>query len=148
SEVLAAYREEGLSETKGIVIEVQGEDAIAKSSPTLYPTADRSSPAVYPYSPSKIKINAIGGYNWRVPGDWIEWEIEVPETGLYEITFKSKQNWVRGIYSPRKLTINGEVPFKEAEQIPFKFYNTYQMISVGEDNPYLFKLDKGKHTLR
>lgn len=148
SEAIAKYREEGYSETKGIVVEVQGEDAVAKSSPTLYPTADRSSPAVTPYSPSKIKINAIGGYNWRVPGDWIEWEVEVPETGLYEITFKSKQNWVRGNYSPRKLTIDGEVPFKEAEQIPFKFYNTYKLISVGEDEPYLFKLDKGKHTLR
>lgn len=148
-EALAAHRAEGAAETAGILIEIQGEDAVAKSSPTLYPTADRSSPAVYPYSPKNIRINAIGGYNWRIPGDWIEWEFEVPETGLYQIALKTKQNWARGIYSTRKLTIDGELPFEEAKQLPFVFGNTYRNeILGGEEEPYLFYLEKGKHTLR
>lgn len=148
-EVLAGHLASGAKQTEGIMIEIQGEDATAKSSPTLYPTADRSSPAVTPYSPKYIRINAIGGYNWRVPGDWIEWEFEVPESGLYEITLKTKQNWARGIYSTRKLTIDGELPFAEAKQLPFRFGNTYKNIKLGnEDEPYLFYLEEGKHTLR
>lgn len=148
-ETLARYRAEGYKETSGIMIEIQGEDATAKSSPTLYPTTDRGSPAVYPYSPRYIRVNTIGGYNWRVPGDWIEWEFEVPESGLYEITFKSKQNWARGIYSTRKLTIDGELPFAEAKQLPFKFGNTYKHVKLGgNEEPYLFYLEEGKHTIR
>lgn len=149
AEALEKYRAVGARETEGIVIEIQGEDATAKSSPTLYPTADKSTPAVHPYSPRYIRINTIGGYNWRVPGDWIEWEFEVPESGLYEITFKAKQNWARGIYSTRKLTIDGKLPFAEAKHIPFKFANTYRYVKVGGDEePHLVYLEKGRHTLR
>ena len=83
-----------------------------KSSPTLYPISDRSSPLMEPYHVSKIRMNAIGGYNWRVPGQWIEWEIEVPETGLYQIAFKRKQDFLRGIYTTRSLTIDGNTPLK------------------------------------
>jgi ABC-type glycerol-3-phosphate transport system substrate-binding protein len=147
-ETLKRYQGEGLQETKDILITVQGEDAIAKSSPTLYSQTERTSPAVYPYSPSKTRVNTIGGYNWRIPGQWIEWEIEAPETGLYKIGFKSQQNFVRGIYSTRKLTIDGEVPFDEMKRVPFKFGSGYRLDVMGGSEPYLFQLAKGKHILR
>lgn len=147
-QMLKRYQSEGLKETKGHLITVQGEAAVAKSSPMLYPVSERTSPAVFPYSPNKIKVNTIGGYNWRVPGQWVEWEFDAPETGLYNIAFKTQQNWVRGIYSTRKLTIDGEVPFAEMENVAFKFRNDYQMEVMGGDEPYLFKLEKGKHTIR
>lgn len=140
--------EQGADPVSGVLVTAQGEDAIAKSSPTLYPLSERSSAAVTPYSASKIKINTIGGFNWRLPGQWIEWEIEVPQTGLYKIAFKAKQNFVRGIYSTRKLTIDGAVPFQEMEQVAFKYKNGYRLDVMGGDDPYLFKLDKGKHVLR
>ncbi|XID90291.1 extracellular solute-binding protein [Paenibacillaceae bacterium WGS1546] len=142
------HRAEGANKTEGILLIVQGEDAVAKSSPTLYPQTERSSPAVTPYSPSKTRVNTIGGYNWRVPGQWIEWEIDVPETGLYKIAFKSQQNFVRGIYSARRLTIDGQVPFKEMEIVPFRFKSDYRIDVMGGDEPYLFHLEEGRHTLR
>lgn len=147
-DALKRYQAEGQEETEGLLIEVQGEDAIAKSSPTLYPVNERTSPAVYPYSAKEARINTIGGYNWRIPGQWIEWEIDVPETGLYKIAFKAQQNFVRGIYSTRRLTIDGEVPFKEMEKVAFRFKNGYRMDVMGAKEPYLFKLEKGKHILR
>ncbi|WP_199614234.1 extracellular solute-binding protein [Paenibacillus alkalitolerans] len=147
-ETLKRYQAEGLNEAKNIMITVQGEDAIAKSSPTLYPQSERTSSAVYPYSPSMIRVNTIGGYNWRIPGQWIEWEFEVPETGLYKIGMKTQQNFVRGIYSTRRLTIDGKVPFKEMERVPFRFNNNYRLDVMGGAEPYLFILEKGKHILR
>lgn len=36
-------------------------------------------------------MNTIGGNNWRVPGQWIAWEVEAPEDGLYNITIKGRQ---------------------------------------------------------
>ncbi|HEX7057204.1 MAG TPA: extracellular solute-binding protein [Bacilli bacterium] len=147
-ETLQQYLAEGLKETKDWLLTIQGEDAVKKSSPTLYPQAERSSSAVTPYSPKLIRVNSIGGYNWRMPGDWIEWEVDVPETGLYKIGMKAKQNFVRGIYSTRRLLINGEVPFKEANRIPFRFKSGYRIDVIGGDQPYLFKLQKGKNVIR
>lgn len=147
-QMLKQYDADDIKETEGQMIAIEGEASSAKSSPTLYPLSERSSAAVYPYSASKIKINTIGGFNWRLPGQWMEWEIDVPKTGLYKIAFKSQQNFVRGIYSTRKLTIDGEVPFKEMEKIAFRYKSGYRLDVMGGKDPYLFKLEQGKHTLR
>ena len=147
-ELYQSYQTQGYSKTSGVLLEIQGEDAIAKSSPTLYAQSERTSPAVTPYDPSKVKVNTIGGYNWRIPGQWIEWEMEVPEDGLYKIAFKSQQNFVRGIYSTRRLLIDGSVPFEEMERVPFRYESGYRLDVMGEDEPYLFYLEKGKHVLR
>lgn len=147
-QVKARYEAEGVRETAGHMIVVQAEQAVAKSSPTLYPLSERSSPGVTPYSASKVRINTIGGYNWRLPGQWLEWEVEVPETGLYHIGFRSKQNFVRGIYATRRLTIDGQVPFAEMNRAAFRYDSGYRVDVMGGDDPYLFHLDKGKHVLR
>lgn len=147
-QVLQQYEAEGMKGTNGQLITIEGEASIAKSSPTLYPLSERSSAAVTPYSASKIKINTIGGLNWRLPGQWMEWEIDVPETGLYNIAFKIQQNYVRGIYSTRRLTIDGEIPFKEMEKVAFRYKSAYRLDVMGGDSPYMYRLEKGKHTLR
>lgn len=149
ADVSKGYDPEGYKETKGHFIKVQGEDAVYKSSPTLYPITDRSSPSTEPYDVSKIVMNTIGGNNWRVPGQWIAWEMEVPEDGLYKIAIKSRQELLRGIYSTRSLQIDGEVPFKEMLQIPFFYNSDWQMNVLGtNEEPYLFYLTKGKHELK
>ncbi|WP_210090979.1 extracellular solute-binding protein [Paenibacillus turicensis] len=148
-EVAKEYEIKGYKETTGHFIKVQGEDAVYKSSPTLYPITDRSSPSTEPYDVSKIVMNTIGGNNWRVPGQWIAWEMEVPEDGLYKIAIKSRQELLRGIYSTRSLQIDGEAPFKEMLQIPFFYNSDWQMNVLGtNEEPYLFYLTKGKHELK
>ena len=147
-ELKAVYEEQGLKPAQDQFILVQGEAAAAKSSPTLYPISDRSSPSVTPYHVSKIRMNAIGGLNWRLPGQWIEWEVEVPEDGLYQIALKRKQEQLRGVYATRSLTIDGKIPFEEMKRIRFNYNAKWQMDVLGGDEPYLFYLDKGKHRIR
>ncbi len=147
-DTLKANLVEGVKETSGILLTVEGEDAVAKSSPTLYPQTERSSPAVTPYSTHQVRVNTIGGNNWRIPGQWIEWKVEVQKTGLYKLGFKTQQNFVRGIYSTRRLLINGEVPFSEAERVPFKYKSGYRVDVLGGDEPYLFKLNEGVNVIR
>ncbi|MFD2505327.1 extracellular solute-binding protein [Paenibacillus septentrionalis] len=143
------YKKEGIRETSGHELRIEGEASILKSSPTLYPVSERTSAAVYPYSASLIKINTIGGYNWRMPGQWVEWEVEVPEDGLYNISFVAQQNWKRGIYSTRKLSIDGKVPFEEMNTIGFKYASGYRVETMGNgDEPYLYYLTAGKHQIR
>ncbi|WP_036717760.1 extracellular solute-binding protein [Paenibacillus harenae] len=148
-EVKADYASKNYNETSGHLIKVQGENATYKSSPTLYPIPDRSSPSTEPYDVSKIRMNTIGGNNWRVPGQWIAWEIEAPEDGLYRIAIKNRQELLRGIYSTRSLWIDGEIPFQEMTQIPFYYDSDWQMEVLGSgEEPYLFYLTKGKHELK
>jgi ABC-type glycerol-3-phosphate transport system substrate-binding protein len=128
----------------------QGEDAEYRSSPTLYAVFDRASSNTEPYSASKIKLNSIGGEQWRVSGQWIEWEIEVPEDGLYNLSFKSKQNYNRGLVSIRTVIIDGETPFKEAADLEFRYDTGWKLTTLSDENgiPYKLPLTKGKHTIR
>lgn len=149
-EVKVEYQANNLEPVSDTFIKVQAEDAVRKSSPTLFPLTDRSSPTVEPYHVSKLRVNTIGGQNWRQPGQWIEWEVEVEEEGLYQIALKRKQDLLRGIYSSRTLTVNGEVPFKEMDVIRFN-YNldwTTDILGKSDDEPYLFHLKEGTNTIR
>jgi ABC-type glycerol-3-phosphate transport system substrate-binding protein len=132
------------------VEKVQGEDSTDRSSASLYPTYDRSSSITEPYSAAKIKLNMIGGSSWKVSGQWIEWQIEVPEDGFYEITLKARQNYTRGFVSNRSLYIDGSIPFKEVSEISFKYSNEWNILTLSDENgtPYKFALTKGTHTIR
>jgi len=148
-EIKKQYEARGYKAAQGVSIKLQGENAAYKSSPTLYPVSDHSSPATEPYSASKIQLNTIGGLNWRLPGQWIEWEIDVPEDGLYELGLKVRQDILRGLFSNRKLYIDGVIPFQEMKSLPFYYSSSWQMIVPGgEKDPYLFYLTKGKHSIR
>lgn len=134
---------------KNIVIKVQGEKPYLKSDPILYPTYDRTDPATEPYHVSKIRLNTIGQWNWRYPGMWISWKVEVPENGYYKIAIKSRQNFVRGLAVHRKLYIDGKIPFKEAEDIEFPYSIRWYIKTIGEKNkPYLVYLTKGVHEIK
>jgi len=149
-ELKKVYQEKGYKEVTDQFIKFQGEHANLKSDPTLYPVYDRTSPATEPYHPSKIRLNTIGGYRWNMPGQWIVWKFDVPESGLYKIALKVRQNMVRGSFTNRKLFIDGKVPFKEMENIQFKYKNDWVMDVLSDENgePYLFYLEKGPHELK
>ncbi|MED5020800.1 extracellular solute-binding protein [Paenibacillus chibensis] len=149
-DVEAAYAQEGLKPTSGVFIKVQAEQALYKSSPSLLPYNDRSNPAVEPYHVSKLRNNAMGGYAWRLPGQWLEWEIDVPQDGLYQIAFKNRQNYLRGLSVLRSIYIDGKLPFKEMQTAMFPYGSGWQMnlIGPGGSEPYLFHLTPGKHRIR
>ncbi len=129
---------------------VQGEDSTFRSSPSLYATYDRSSATTEPYSSAKIKLNMTGGQSWKVSGQWIEWDITVPEDGFYELSIKGRQNYQRGFVSNRALYIDGQIPFKEVSSIAFQYSNAWDMLTLSDadGNPYKFALTAGTHTIR
>ena len=142
------YQREGYqAASKEIVIE--GEAAVYRSSPTLYAINDNSSPVTSPTEVGKIRLNTIGGYNWRYQRQWLEWEFRVEESGLYKLNLRTMQNFNEGASSTRCLYIDGEVPFEEAKELTFGYSMDWQLDSAGgSDAPYLFYLEAGKHTLR
>ena len=130
-------------------VTIQGEEAVLRSDPSLYAINDRASSNTVPYSSSNILLNAIGGNSWRVAGQWIEWEFEVPADGWYNIAIKGKQSYERGKSSSRLLTIDGTTPFSEVEDIGFQYGNSWEVMPLGNDTEdYAFYLTAGKHVLR
>ena len=149
-EVKESWDLSGAQNTTGVNIEIQAENAVKTSSQMLYPKQDQSSPAVYPASAKELLNNTIGGESWGDAGQWIEWEFEVPKTGYYNISLFDKQSFMRGIYVSRKISIDGEVPFKELEDYGFTYDSSWRtdVLQDEEGNPYKFYLEQGSHTLR
>lgn len=153
NDIMSKYPDNNL---KNASYRLEAEKSYHKSSPTLYPTTDRSSSLTEPFSYTKTYLNAIGGSNWKVLGDWIEWQFTVPEDGYYNITMRAKQNMVRGMYSSRIVYIDGEVLFEELNDVQFAYKNKWQNVTLGNsDGAYKFffkaKDESGKqivHTIR
>jgi ABC-type glycerol-3-phosphate transport system substrate-binding protein len=150
NDLVNLYKQKGYKPVEGPFLKIQGEAAAYKSTPTLMPYNDRSSPAIEPYDVSKLRNNAMGGWTWRMPGQWIEWEIDAPSDGLYQIAVKNRQNYLTDMSSLRTLYIDGAIPFREAQRIGFAYDSRWQMKVLGKDtdNPYLFYFTKGKHYVR
>jgi len=130
-------------------LKIQGERAVRRSDPSLYPNYDRSSGATEPASVAKIRLNMIGGQNWRVAGQWIEWDFEVPENGMYRISIKGRQNYNRGYVSNRTVLIDGQIPYRELSAVPFTYSNKWIMNTLNDsEGDILFPLERGAHTLR
>ena len=129
---------------------IQAEKAVHKSSPTLYPTTDRSSSNTTPFSLKETRKNAIGGDQWKVLGDWISWDFTVPESGYYNISMRARQNLIRGMYSSRiaYVTEKGAANitlFEELNDIQFSFSSDWQNVTLGDgEKDFLFYFEKGK----
>ena len=150
AEVKSANDAAGAKETSGKLITIEGENPTRTSSQMLYPIQDQSSPSVSPSSAKMLLNNTIGGNSWRLVGQWIEWDFDVDESGYYNISLYDCQNFVRGIYVSRKITIDGEVPFKELEAYGFKYDQSWRedVLSDNYGTPYSFYLEAGHHTIR
>ncbi len=148
--VKAAQDALGCQNTSGELIRIEAENASRSSSQMLYAQQDQSSPAVYPSSPKELLNNTIGGNSWRLNGQWIEWDFAVPVSGYYNIALFARQNFVKGVYVSRRITIDGRTPFAEMEDYGFTYSSTWRtdVLSDSENNPYLFYLEEGKHTIR
>ncbi len=149
-EVKAQWDAAGAVDTADKHIVIEGEYASKTSSQMLYPKQDQTAPAVSPSSAKELLNNAIGGESWRLVGQWIEWDFDVPENGYYNISLYDKQNFTRGVHVSRRITIDGEIPFQEMTEYAFAYGQNWRedILSDEEGNAYRFYLEKGHHTLR
>lgn len=133
----------GADYAKGEATVLQAEQAYRKSDAMLYPTYDRTTPNVYPYDAAGVRLNTIGKENWAQNGQWISWEVPVKEAGLYNLAFHANQDFSQSMNSYRTLYVNGEIPFKEAENIAFRYDTSWYMKVLGDDKPMYVYLKPG-----
>lgn len=132
-----------------IQAEGEGGAVIYKSDAMIYPVYDTSSPATQPSSEKNILLNVMGGTRWQTCGQWIEWTFTVPETGLYHLGFKARQNAMPGQPSYRRIWIDGQVPCHEMNAVAFPYDTAWNNVVVGGEKPILLYLEAGQpHTLR
>ncbi|MFP4975503.1 extracellular solute-binding protein [Paenibacillus sp. CN-4] len=148
AEVEQEYAAKGYKPVHNKLIKIQAETSTLRSDPTLKRIEDRE-PLTEPFTKDSIVLNSFGGVGWRTGGQWAEWSMEVPESGLYNIGIRFGQWFLNGIPVERRIMIDGRVPFREMNAVKFPYKAEWQVNKLGnEDGPYDFYLEKGKHTLR
>lgn len=142
-----AQNEQG--ETTGEAERYEAEKIATKSDATIYPMSDTSSASTYPQEAGVLKLNVIGSTKWQEPGQYISWKLTVPQDGYYKLAFRYRQDMLSGMFVTRSLSIDGEVPFVEANNIRFPYTSSWEILSPSneEGEPYLFYLTEGEHEL-
>ncbi len=150
ADVVSEYEKKGYKSAEGGAIKIEAEFPKAVSDRTVNPFNDRSSAITSPQHASKTKMNAIGGTKWQSVGQWIEYSFVCEESGLYYIAPRFKQSDLQGIYVTRRLYINDEVPFDEANFCQFNYLDEWQAAPIGDGNtPFQFYFEEGKeYTLK
>ncbi len=129
-------------------IYIDAELPSATSDYTIYPIYDRKSAITEPQDSAKIMLNTIGSEKWETVGQWIEYTFNVETEGLYDIVFRFRQNEQSGMYVSRKILIDGEVPFEEANYCKFNYDSNWQISSANNGaDTFQFYLTPGEHTL-
>ncbi len=136
--------EKGESKDTGKYAELQAEKTTEKTDSTLYGLTDHQNAGTTPNHPTHMLINTIGGSNWGTTGQSITWTVNVETAGWYKLAMRARQDSNQGMISYRTLKINGEIPFAEAVNIPFKYDSDWDVFVVGgEENPQLLWLEPG-----
>lgn len=133
------------SNTNHLLHTVNAVDYVSKNTTqAIYVT--ENNPSVYPHNVEYRKLNTL---NYSEAGVQIDYEIEVEEDGLYEISLHYK-NQKEEFDSFISIYLDGEIPFEEC--ISYTLPTTgssYKNLTIQDENenPYLFYLTAGKHVL-
>lgn len=139
-----------VNDTPQTLIRIEGENAEYRSDPTLYPTYDNSSADVSPSDPWHIIYNTIGKGSFKKSGQMLIWKLSVPNDGWYKIGIKARQEELRGLFSNRRIYIDGEVPCEDMAEVRFYYSTDFEFteIKTNDDKELYIYLTAGEiHTL-
>lgn len=143
------------TDTSGLFLKVQGENAVYKSASVLYPNYDRVNLATEDSegnknNPKYIRINTIGGNLWNTAGQWISWNVDVPESGYYNLGCKFRQNYLDGLFTSRAVYIDGEILFSDMSEVRFVYDDEWQTMTFSDEDgtPFKIYLEQGSHEMK
>jgi ABC-type glycerol-3-phosphate transport system substrate-binding protein len=149
AEARARWQQLGIGPASVAATKVPAEAPSAKADPTLRAEVSYD-PIGEPPAEGLYRLNAFGGWRWRLGGRWAEWTIEAPEDGLYALGFRVWQGFENGVPVGRTIEIDGQVPFAELGEVLIPWHREWQLFQprAPDGEPYLVHLTKGQHTLR
>ncbi len=149
SDYIAKHEAAGVKDYTGEALKIQAEYPVLTSDRTLYQINDRKSSITEPQDSTLIRYNSIGSNKWQYVGQWIEYTVDIKESGFYNIIPRSKQEDVMGSFVSRKILIDGKLPFEEANNLRFNYSTTWKTDSLNDgDTNFKFYLEEGKRTIR
>lgn len=130
-------------------VRIQAEYPTGKNQAMLYASFDRASAATEPPSSSSLKLNIMGGDRWKTIGQWVEYKVTVPKSGLYKISMRYRQNLASGIFSSREITVNGELAYDE-NIVAFPYGGNWGVTTPTDSlgDPVLYYFHEGENTIR
>ncbi len=131
------------------IIDIQGEDYAYTNSQSLFPTYSRGEHHLVPSHPVKQRYNTVGDGTWERSGQTITWNFVAQTAGYYKLNIKGRQNSLRGLYSNRRIYIDGVVPSEPFEQVKFYYDTNFESVVPTDeagDDAY-FYLEAGEHTI-
>lgn len=150
---LPSYREAAKSyadkESGEGVLTFQAEDSMIMRNSASIRLDSHGDPSVLPNKYGYKVYNAIGGESWRKGNQSVTLRFNVNTSGLYKLALRGGQIWDDGMPSYRTVMIDGEIPFAELMEYRFDYSARFKtfILSDSDDNPYLFYLEAGEHTL-
>lgn len=92
---------------------------------------------------------------WNNHGHWLEWKVQVPQTGWYQVALKY---CLEGDENTRYLTIDGKPLHEDLRGLVLpgtggwsNGSDQWKLVSAtlpGAEDPFIFRLEAGEHTLR
>ena len=122
------YKQDKQDKYEGESLKIEAEDFLRANSLSITATTDFSSPNTTPYDYYGQLLNVMGGSNWQYTGQRVEWRFVAPESGLYNITLRYKQSYKTNMMAYRRLMINGEIQFAEANALAFNYDGDWQYL--------------------
>ncbi len=125
---------------------VEAESPIRVSDQVLFPGTDRTSSINSPSHPANLVYNISQS---SFVGQYMTYQVYVEKEGLYNIMSRFRQNTMAGMFTSRRIRINGDIQFKEASYLRFNYDTTFQNIMFGdeENGDYFFYLKEGWNTI-
>lgn len=129
---------------EGACLTIQGEDYRAKSDSSIR-GVNVANVSVMPGSPYVKFINATADESNKRIGQKLYYEVDVPEDGIYYLSFKYSQPKKTGGCAYRTIEIDGKVPYTQLRDVGFAYtgINKYENNTL-ETGIYL---TKGIHTI-
>lgn len=149
ADTLRAWEQAGYTPA-GASLTLEAEEGFRSSESSVSMLNDRASSLTTPAGYKEVRYNAVGS-NWKQAGQWIEWPVTVTESGLYRIGMRWRQAEKSNDVSFRRLTIDGDVPFAEADALAFSYHSGWQSSWLGDtvtDGGCYVYLSAGDHVLR
>ncbi len=145
-EYIEYYKSKGAKEVTGVeTIKIQAEEPYLVSNACLYPINDRTSALTEPQDPAVLRLNIL---NSSVVGQWMRYKVTVPESGFYVIATRFRQNALIGMFTSRRIRINGEIPFREASFLRFKYSPDWQSKPLNDGyTDFMFYLEEGENII-
>ena len=133
------------------VITLEAERMTYKNSTVTRPSSTRDIKA-YPFESSTHLMSIVGGDTWNTNASALYYEFEVTEAGWYRFGMKTqksaKSTGSANTYIHRSISIDGQLPFQEADAMVFPSSADWNINWLGDDKEmFSFYLTEGTHIL-